>query len=81
MLRRHALWGASKDQRLAARASQIPKDARCILEHTNGSALYVYEVAGVPYVIAFWGTAGRSHLHNRCRSEQERHPVIIPTPR
>lgn len=60
--------------RLAAR--YIPKDARCILEHVNGSACYVYEVAGKFYAIGFWGTSAKSMFHYSYRTEEQRNQAI-----
>ena len=54
-----------------------PKGARCILEHTNGSALYVYEAAGRPYAIAFRGTARQSCLHFSFRTEDQRQAEVL----
>ena len=53
-----------------------PKDARCILEHDNGSAAYAYDVAGKPYLITFWGTAGRPLAHYSYRTEEQRNKAI-----
>ena len=72
---RHTLHGASKEERLAAR--NIPNDARCVLEHANGSACYTYETAGAFYAIAFWGTAGRSLWHYRYRTDERRNQAIL----
>ena len=66
---------ATATSRLQAR--YIPKGARCILEHTNGSALNVYESAGKPYAIAFGGTAGRHRFHYGFRSEDQRNAEIV----
>lgn len=67
----------TKTNRLHARESYIPKGARCILEHTNGSALYSYEtLAGKPCAIAFWGTAARSTWHHSYRTEAQRNDAI-----
>ena len=60
--------------RLAARF--IPKDATCILEHTNGSACYTYESNGKPCAVAFWGTAAKSLWRHSFRSESERNRTI-----
>lgn len=70
------LRSASKEVRLATRSSFIPKDARCILEHTNGSALYAYETGGILYAMAFWGTAAKPFLHYRYRTEDARNLAI-----
>ncbi len=64
----------SKDARIAAR--YIPKNARCILEHTNGSALYVYEIAGKFLAIAFWGTSAKPMFHYSYRTEDQRNHQI-----
>jgi len=64
----------TKTDRLQAR--YIPKNARCILEHENGSALYTYEVAGKPYAIAFWGASAKSLFHYSYRTEDQRNAKI-----
>jgi len=63
-------------ERLALRAAYLPKDARCILEHTNGSACYAYERAGALYAIGFYGTAAKSSFHHRYRTEDARNLAI-----
>jgi hypothetical protein len=69
---RFSLQCADKSTRLAARAHLLPKDARPVLEHSNGSALYTYEVAGKLCAIAFVGTAGRAAWHHSYRTEEGR---------
>jgi hypothetical protein len=59
------------------KARYIPKGANCILEHENGSALYTYEAAGKFYVIAFWGTSGKSQFHECYRVEAQRDQRVI----
>jgi len=73
------MYGKSKEERLAAR--YIPKDARCILEHENGSAAYAYEQAFPTgqtkfYAIAYRGTAHRSEFHYSYRSAEQRDLAI-----
>jgi hypothetical protein len=63
--------------RMAARAHFMPKDARPILEHTNGSALYVYEQFGKVYAVAFWGTSARALWHYSFRNEDQRYAAIV----
>jgi hypothetical protein len=63
--------------RLQLRNAYIPKGARPILEHDNGSALYVYEMASRFCVIAFWGTAAKSHIHETYRTEAQRDARIL----
>jgi hypothetical protein len=63
-------------ERLAARTIRIPSDARCILEHTNGSALYAYERAGRLCAIAFEGTSSKPTLHYSYRTEEQRNVAI-----
>jgi hypothetical protein len=77
MFRRIVRAGATKDERIAARSIFIPKDARPILEHTNGSALYVYEKAGGLYMINFWGASARPMEHYRYRTEDQRNEAIL----
>lgn len=77
----YSLRSADKSERLAYRASMMPKDARCILEHENGSALYVYERTFPTgqtklYAIAFWGTSGKPQLHYSYPNEQQRQQAI-----
>lgn len=64
-------------ERLQVRQSFIPTDARCILEHSNGSALYVYETAGKLLAIAFWGTAGKPLFHYSYRTEEQRQQKVL----
>lgn len=77
MLRRLVRAGAGKDERLAARALFIPKNARPVLEHTNGSALYTYEENGRLYAISFWGTSARPMDHYRYSTEEKRNEAIL----
>lgn len=65
---------ANAAERLAAR--YIPKDARPILEHENGSALYVYDMAGKFALISFWGTSAKPDQHFYCRTEQQRDQAV-----
>lgn len=65
----------SKTDRLQAR--YIPKNARCILEHENGSALYTYEIAGKFYAIAFRGTSAKSDFHYSYRTDAQRQEQIL----
>lgn len=76
MYRRLVRAGATKDERIAARSIFIPKDARCILEHTNGSTLYAYEENGRLYALAFWGSSARPMFHYRYRTEEQRNQKI-----
>ena len=62
-------------ERLALRQSHT-NDARPILEHENGSALYVYERAGKLYALAFWGTAHKPLWHYRFGTEERRNEKI-----
>lgn len=63
-------------ERAALRPAYIPKDARPLLEHTNGSALYVYEGQGKFYLIAFWGTSAKPQIHFSYRTEAQRTEAI-----
>lgn len=64
-----------KTERLQSR--YIPKGANCILEHTNGSALYTYDTAGKFYAIAFWGTAKNNLFHYCYRTEAQRQDKVL----
>jgi hypothetical protein len=61
-------------ERLAAR--YIPKTAVCILEHSNGSAWYSYELNGKLLGIGFWGTSAKAHSHYSYRTEDQRNQAI-----
>lgn len=63
-------------ERLALRQAFIPKGARPVLEHENGSACYAYETTGKCYAIAFWGTAHKSLWHHSFRTEDQRNARI-----
>ena len=73
---RFSFSGKSKDQRLTARASFIPAGAKCILEHSNGSALYTYESGEKPYMVAFWGTSARPMHHYRYTTDEKRQAAV-----
>lgn len=65
-------------ERLAVRQSFIPKTARPILEHTNGSTLYVYETTnGKPCLISFWGTSAKPDQHHSYRTDEQRNAAIL----
>jgi hypothetical protein len=64
-------------ERLTLRPAYIPKAARPILEHENGSALYVYETAGKFYLCAFWGTSAKPSDHCCYRTEDQRQNAIL----
>jgi hypothetical protein len=64
-------------ERLTLRASFIPKGARPILEHENGSALYVYDVGATLYAVAFWGTSAKPHFHYRYPTAERRTDAIL----
>jgi len=66
----------SAAERIASRTSYTPKDARCVLEHTNGSACYLYERAGKPYAIMFWQTSGKPLEHFSYRTEDRRNEAV-----
>jgi hypothetical protein len=63
-------------ERAALRPVYIPKDARCVLEHTNGSAWWSYELAGKLYGISFWGTSAKPQSHYRYSTEERRNEAI-----
>lgn len=63
-------------ERLALRPAYVPKGARPILEHENGSALYLYEMAGKLYLISFWGTAHKPYEHCCYRTEEQRAAAV-----
>lgn len=60
--------------RIAAR--YIPKNARPILEHSNGSALHVYEGERGFYAIAFWGSSMKAQWHHAYRTEAQRNDAV-----
>jgi len=65
------LYGASKDQRIAAR--YIPKGSTKITAKADGvSCVYVYQSAGRFYAIAYRGTAARSEFHHSYRTDAQR---------
>jgi hypothetical protein len=64
-------------ERLALRAAFIPKNTTPILEHTNGSALFTYELAGKLLAIAFWGTSAKPFWHHSFRTEDQRNRAIL----
>jgi hypothetical protein len=67
-------------ERIASR--NIPKDARPILEHENGSAAYAYEVeanGSMPAAfcaVAFRGTSAKSEFWYRYRTAEQRDLAI-----
>ena len=76
---RFSFSGKSKDQRLAARTSFIPAGARCVLEHSNGSALYTYESGDKGeklYMLTFWGTSARPMHHFRYSTDEKRQAAV-----
>lgn len=61
-------------ERLASR--HLPKDARLVLEHENGSSAYVYEIAGKFLMLAYWGTSAKPSQHYSYRTAEQRDAAI-----
>lgn len=62
----------TKADRLAAR--YVPENAS--IAQNDFGIVYAYESKGVPYAIAYRGTAGRSEWHTRFRSFEQRSEYI-----
>lgn len=61
---------ASKDERIASR--RLPEGARCVLEHVNGSACYLYDRGGKPCAVTFLGSSAKVDKMFSFRDEDRR---------
>lgn len=65
----------SKTDRIASR--RLPADAHCVLEHVNGSALYVYTQAGRACVVTFLGSSAKASQRVAFRDEAARDAWVL----
>lgn len=68
------LYGASKEQRIAAR--YIPKGAARVALKDGSATVYLYGAAGKLFAIGYRGTAARSEFHYSYRNEVSRRQAV-----
>jgi hypothetical protein len=69
-------YGASKADRLQARAAFVPKGSR-LVPGPSGGAVYIYETASKFYAVAFWGSSVRSLWHYSYRTTEQREKAVV----
>lgn len=60
----------TKEARVAAR--YVPPGARKITVKGAEVAIYLYERAGAPYALGYWGTSSKAWFHHRYANEEQR---------
>jgi hypothetical protein len=71
---RRTLYGASKDQRIAAR--YIPKNASRVALKDGSATVYLYTARDKLFAVGYRGTAGRSEFHYSFRTDVQRRQYV-----